>query len=129
MSSPASRRQNYKDFTIRLARVAKKGTSSTRHNSLQELVAGNKVGSFSEFCTSVIAKAEALPEPEIKYLLPAKTFQTRLDGHITYWVQHYRRWPHAPKEKSKAENHLVALQSVRRELFGEDFDEASVPLE
>lgn len=131
-TSQANAGRVYKELQLRLARVAKNGTSSLVSNNLADSVANNTEGPdesslpFDEFCRLVISRAEAPPEPEIKYLVPAKYFLTRLDGQITYWVQHYRRHHDVPIERSKAENHLVALQSVRETLFGEKLDESAV---
>jgi hypothetical protein len=134
-TSQANAGRVYKELQIRLGRVEKNGTSNLLCNNLADAVRDNTSGPdgtalpFNEFCQHVIGLAEELPEPEVKYLIPAKLFRSRLDPQIAYWVQHYRRNHDVPIEQSKAEHHLIALQSVRETLLGEKLDEASVPNE
>ncbi len=126
MNSPQSRRQNYKDFTIRLARVAKKGTSSTRHQTLQELVKGNAHQSFSAFCTAIISAAQAPAEAETKFQKLPKAFKIELDDLLRYWATKYRESAGVPKDRDRAACFLNAYQNVRLSLFGEHLEEARV---
>ena len=118
MSSPASRRQNYKDFQIRLARVQKTGTSATSVSNLQQLVRGNLVGSFSEWCAHVVALAEAPAEPEIKFAISPKEAQLRIDREIANWDEHAKRNHDNPKEVGMATNCADTYRYVRSMLFG-----------